>query len=435
MNTVWTYWEGDKSPFMQLCLDTMERHNADFRIADPDFVRSMDGGEEAWDLVADLPVPQRSDYLRLFILHRFGGIWTDSDCIQVDRFDWDLGGVDLIGVHNVFQRSGFGVDGILATPWGCRPESPAIALAMDLCRRYFDKMKAGERVPYGQTSVGLLSRLWKEQRNRFIIQRRQHWRFNRVPWQRCREDFNRVRTREGHEASNQWSPNAVSYHLTNVIPKPNATKTREQVLREGRRTAPLYSFLFQKAFGLHPAIYGRSREILSRLPEGPRTGVEVGVFRGQNARHLLQQRRDLQLTLVDPWGVSEHVDRYKRTGDYQAKFGQAKWDGVFEFVGRTLAFANGRFERLRMGSTSALSRVPDKSQDFVFIDGDHSYGGVKADLAWASKVKPGGFIGGHDYNHKREGTRYGVKRAVDEWASQHGLTIETGIDWTWFARL
>jgi predicted O-methyltransferase YrrM len=47
--------------------------------------------------------------------------------------------------------------------------------------------------------------------------------------------------------------------------------------------------------------------------------------------------------------------------------------------------------------------------DMVYIDADHSYASVKADiLAWSDKVKVGGLIAGHDYCMED------VSRAVDE---------------------
>jgi predicted O-methyltransferase YrrM len=47
--------------------------------------------------------------------------------------------------------------------------------------------------------------------------------------------------------------------------------------------------------------------------------------------------------------------------------------------------------------------------DMVYIDADHSYASVKADiLAWSDKVKVGGLIAGHDYGMED------VSRAVDE---------------------
>jgi predicted O-methyltransferase YrrM len=61
-------------------------------------------------------------------------------------------------------------------------------------------------------------------------------------------------------------------------------------------------------------------------------------------------------------------------------------------------------------SVTMAANVADGAMDFVFIDADHSYASVRRDIdAWRSKVRPGGWIGGHDYNRKFPG----VVRAVD----------------------
>lgn len=58
--------------------------------------------------------------------------------------------------------------------------------------------------------------------------------------------------------------------------------------------------------------------------------------------------------------------------------------------------------------------IPTDSLDWSYIDGDHTYEAVLADLhAYAHKVRPGGFLAGDDYV---QGGRYrgGVKHAIDE---------------------
>jgi hypothetical protein len=54
--------------------------------------------------------------------------------------------------------------------------------------------------------------------------------------------------------------------------------------------------------------------------------------------------------------------------------------------------------------------------DFVFLDAAHDYDNVKADItAWRSKVKSGGYLGGHDYQLIFPG----VMKAVQEEFPQH----------------
>jgi len=76
--------------------------------------------------------------------------------------------------------------------------------------------------------------------------------------------------------------------------------------------------------------------------------------------------------------------------------------------------------------------VADGSLDFAFIDANHSYEGASADAAaWFPKVKPGGWLCGHDYGNPR----WGVQRAVDEFAAKIHLPVETDEDRTWFIQV
>lgn len=62
---------------------------------------------------------------------------------------------------------------------------------------------------------------------------------------------------------------------------------------------------------------------------------------------------------------------------------------------------DGRLRVWPMASLDAAKQFPDESLDVVFVDGDHEYAAVKADiLAWWPKLKPGGFMGGDDFQMK-----------------------------------
>lgn len=58
---------------------------------------------------------------------------------------------------------------------------------------------------------------------------------------------------------------------------------------------------------------------------------------------------------------------------------------------------------LKMRSQDAAAVLRDGSFDFIFIDGEHSYETIKADIEnYLPKVKPGGLISGHDCEGKIE---------------------------------
>lgn len=70
----------------------------------------------------------------------------------------------------------------------------------------------------------------------------------------------------------------------------------------------------------------------------------------------------------------------------------------------------------------------------LFIDGDHRYTGVRADIAgWAPKVVSGGIIAFHDYAPTPYHLQLlpeleGVRRAVSEWAQSAGWEVLPVVD-------
>jgi len=87
---------------------------------------------------------------------------------------------------------------------------------------------------------------------------------------------------------------------------------------------------------------------------------------------------------------------------------------------------SGKYEVIVSDSVSAASNFADNSVWAVFIDGDHRYENVLADIkAWRTKVSDGGILCGHDINLDS------VKKAVTE---------EFGNSWEqrgtcWFVRM
>lgn len=176
--------------------------------------------------------------------------------------------------------------------------------------------------------------------------------------------------------------------------------------------------------------------ILKRLPSGPVSVVEIGVAAGELSQFLLVSRPDLTLHMVDSWRYRSPGDPYrlqsKKVGDFNgvrtreqvAQDRQAAQAVADQFKGRCVIHP--------LDSLEAADRMPDGMFDLVFVDADHRFEATLEDChAWRSKVRPGGYIGGHDIDRFRDD---GVRLAVDAFASATGLHIETDQDWTWFAR-
>jgi len=92
---------------------------------------------------------------------------------------------------------------------------------------------------------------------------------------------------------------------------------------------------------------------------------------------------------------------------------EGKWNTLEIFKNNTHSVAN----KIKMLKSKSVDAAKDFNQeiDFMFIDGDHSYEGVKADIdAWFPKLKSGGIIILHDI-----GWAEGVIRVVDEEIKQN----------------
>lgn len=174
----------------------------------------------------------------------------------------------------------------------------------------------------------------------------------------------------------------------------------------------------------------RAQELLKRLQPWEDQGAEIGVWRGELSQELLWFRAGLHLLMVDPWKDPSTQPRNKD--------GKSQDELCAEARHRT-AFADGRRQILRLESVEAARAVRPESLDFVFIDADHSYESVVADIAaWLPKLRPGGLLCGHDYSKpgERSSTGWpGVVRAVDEFVRSSGLELDRGLEATWFVRL
>jgi hypothetical protein len=120
--------------------------------------------------------------------------------------------------------------------------------------------------------------------------------------------------------------------------------------------------------------------LMARLPPGG-VAAELGVALGDYTRIILERNRPRKLHLVDPWDS----DRYRQgLAAVRSTFAEAIASGVIE---------------IHQGySTEVLATFPDRTFDWIYLDTDHSYETTLAELRLAApKLKPGGFLAGHDY--------------------------------------
>lgn len=144
-------------------------------------------------------------------------------------------------------------------------------------------------------------------------------------------------------------------------------------------------------------------ELAKSLPQGARV-VEVGVLFGRSVSYLSSLRPDLDIWAVDTW---EPGDREGDMAEYQAHYGNT-WAA---FLGGMRDHAPDVLDRIHVVRARSTD-VTLPLADVVFIDADHSYEAVLADIHhWRRGVKVGGIIAGHDY---LEPNHPGVVQAVTE---------------------
>jgi predicted O-methyltransferase YrrM len=134
-----------------------------------------------------------------------------------------------------------------------------------------------------------------------------------------------------------------------------------------------------------------------------KTMIEIGSFVGESTVLFAQSFKEV--IAIDPF--MEGYDDKDPTSY------------LFEFknVHQTYLDRTGDHQNIKtIVSTSddALDQLKGQEFDFVYIDGLHTYDGVKTDITnYLPLVKKGGVIGGHDYTNQIPHL-VGVHRAVNE---------------------
>lgn len=141
-------------------------------------------------------------------------------------------------------------------------------------------------------------------------------------------------------------------------------------------------------------------------------GAEIGVWKGHFSKAICEALPGVQLRCVDPWRTFEdYCEKKNDATKLEAAFAEAQE--------RLRPF---KCDVMRMTSLEAAARVPDRSLDFVYIDGNHARAHVLSDLAaWTVKVRRGGIVAGHDYAWEAKRPWIEVVPAVQEFVRGHRI--------------
>lgn len=151
------------------------------------------------------------------------------------------------------------------------------------------------------------------------------------------------------------------------------------------------------------------RHLADVLPQNANF-IEIGVYMGKSACCLASMRPDINFYLIDPLIPQ---------CDYCHRFNHSFLDPVkiLDNIHKLIPKCNF----LRFFSGDIHSALKDNDFDAIFIDADHSYDSVKADITnYLPKLKKGGILAGHDYDSVHFP---GVIQAVDEHFGKDNIEV------------
>jgi hypothetical protein len=143
-------------------------------------------------------------------------------------------------------------------------------------------------------------------------------------------------------------------------------------------------------------------ELLRRLPKGGRI-VEVGTFRGEFARSILDIIQPEELIIVD-----------------------ISFD-LFDYVTMSKHPLQGRIKQITGNSYEVMATLQDNYFDMIYIDANHMYEYISRELPIAhQKLRAGGYIVANDYTSYSplNGHKYGVTKAVNEFVNREGYQVK-----------
>jgi predicted O-methyltransferase YrrM len=134
-----------------------------------------------------------------------------------------------------------------------------------------------------------------------------------------------------------------------------------------------------------------------------KTMIEIGSFVGESTVLFAQSFKEV--IAIDPF-----LEGYDDEDPTSKLF---DFDNVYQtYLDRITVYSN--IQTIVDTSDNAVKELVGKQFDFVYIDGLHTYEGVKTDIVnYLPLVKTGGVIGGHDYTDKIPHL-VGVYNAVNE---------------------
>jgi len=236
---IWSFWDGPKPAFIELCQESLRRHNPAAEILDADSFRRW----QTYDLDIELDhlcQAHRADWRRLNLLYTYGGLWVDADCIVMQPLQRFVDAVRCC--WTLAYREGHG-NSIPGSFLGCPPASYHIT---EIYQRATAIVRSKKNPDWLEICGWNIEQTLRnhDHKGYFQIDRNQ---IEPVSWNGSWAAFFERGTDEQH--AKKFLPFAYTYMLSNnSFPPQVRTMTRQELL-EGDY---FISFLFRKALAWTP---------------------------------------------------------------------------------------------------------------------------------------------------------------------------------------
>ena len=155
----------------------------------------------------------------------------------------------------------------------------------------------------------------------------------------------------------------------------------------------------------------------------PKDGVaaEIGVAVGDFSAAILKFAEPQKLHLIDPWEYQDRADYHQDPNNITQSLADQRFAAVENRFGGEVA--SGKVEIHRAYSTEVACDFEDGYFDWLYLDAMHTFDAAIADLeAFWPKLKPDGFLLGHDYANHEEAEKmdFGVVEAVNKFVDRTG---------------
>lgn len=218
---IWSFWEGPKPPYVGLCQETLLKHNPEAVILDWKKFQELRTTDTDVDL-SHLHWAHRSDWIRLYLLRHYGGLWLDADCIVLRPLDRFLAALRCCWSMTYYEVSGHIGGGFLGAP----PNSYHID---EIYKRATEMVRSKNKMAWRQILGANIETVLAQHGWLGFFKLDWH-QFIPIPWHKNWEKFFRRGTDDQHLAD-YFNDHAYTYMLShNSFPCGLRQMSREEIL-------------------------------------------------------------------------------------------------------------------------------------------------------------------------------------------------------------